>query len=279
MNRSETDRSETNRFEGRKVLITGGGSGIGQATVARILAEGGTVAAADIVEAGLEKTRAQAAEAGAVARLSTVTVDISDEESVREGVGGALEGLGGLDVLVNAAGILDSRHTETMTLEFWNRIIGVNLTGTFLVTRQALPALLATGQGVIVNFSSTSASFAHPYMAAYAATKGGIQSFTHAIAAEYGKRGLRAVCVAPGSIASGMTRDPGLPDDADFSLFGKLTPSSGRASRARRPSRAPSRCSPPTTEPSSRAPSCASTVAPTCEGGGRRAPPGGVREL
>ncbi|WP_326691407.1 SDR family oxidoreductase [Streptomyces sp. NBC_01795] len=228
MNRSETDRSETNRFEGRKVLITGGGSGIGQATVARILAEGGTVAAADIVEAGLEKTRAQAAEAGAVARLSTVTVDISDEESVREGVGGALEGLGGLDVLVNAAGILDSRHTETMTLEFWNRIIGVNLTGTFLVTRQALPALLATGQGVIVNFSSTSASFAHPYMAAYAATKGGIQSFTHAIAAEYGKRGLRAVCVAPGSIASGMTRDPGLPDDADFSLFGKLTPVLGK---------------------------------------------------
>ncbi|MGP3978702.1 SDR family NAD(P)-dependent oxidoreductase [Streptomyces sp. 8N114] len=216
-----------NRFTGRKVLVTGAGSGIGQATALRILAEGGTVVAADIVEAGLEKTRALAAEAGTDGRLGTAAVDISDEDSVRERAGAAIERLGGLDVLVNAAGILDSRHTESMTLEFWNRIIGVNLTGTFLMTRQALPALLAGGRGVVVNFSSTSASFAHPYMAAYAATKGGIQSFTHAIAAEYSKRGLRAVCVAPGSIASGMTRDPGLPEDADFGLFAKLMPALG----------------------------------------------------
>ncbi|WP_369207807.1 SDR family NAD(P)-dependent oxidoreductase [Streptomyces sp. PU-14G] len=216
-----------NRFDGRKILITGAGSGIGQATVVRLLREGGDVVAADISEKGLEKTRALAAEEGTDARLSLVTVDISDEESVRQRIGGAIEGLGGLDVLVNAAGILDSRHTETMTLEFWNRIIGVNLTGTFLMTRQALPALLAGGKGVVVNFSSTSASFAHPYMAAYAATKGGIQSFTHAIASEYSKRGLRAVCVAPGSIASGMTHNPGLPEDTDYSLLAKLSPALG----------------------------------------------------
>ncbi|MBO8195063.1 SDR family oxidoreductase [Streptomyces oryzae] len=216
-----------NRFTGRKVLVTGAGSGIGQATALRILAEGGSVVAADIAEAGLEKTRALAAEGGTDGRLGLTAVDIADEDSVRERVGAAIERLGGLDVLVNAAGILDSRHTGSMSLEFWNRIIGVNLTGTFLVTRQALPALLATGRGVVVNFSSTSASFAHPYMAAYAATKGGIQSFTHAIAAEYSKRGLRAVCVAPGSIDSGMTRDPGLPEDADFGLFTKLSPALG----------------------------------------------------
>ncbi|MEU2725653.1 SDR family NAD(P)-dependent oxidoreductase [Streptomyces smyrnaeus] len=217
-----------NRFTGRKVLVTGAGSGIGQATALRILAEGGSVVAADIAEAGLDKTRALAAEHGtAAAGLDLTTVDISDEDSVREHIGAAIERLGGLHVLVNAAGILDSRHTETMTLDFWNRIIGVNLTGTFLVTRQALPALLATGEGVVVNFSSTSASFAHPYMAAYAATKGGIQSFTHAIAAEYSKRGLRAVCVAPGSIDSGMTRAPGLPEDADYGLLAKLSPALG----------------------------------------------------
>ncbi|GAA2080762.1 SDR family NAD(P)-dependent oxidoreductase [Streptomyces albiaxialis] len=216
------------RFEGRRVLVTGGGSGIGQATVARLLDEGGTVVAADIAEPGLEKTREAAVAAGTDGRLTAVTVDIADEASVRDAVGGAIEGLGGLDVLVNAAGILDSAHTETMTLDFWNRILGVNLTGTFLVTRQALPALLATGAGVIVNFSSTSASFAHPYMAAYAATKGGIQSFTHAIASEYSKQGLRAVCVAPGSIASGMTHNPGLPDDTDYGLIAKLTPALGK---------------------------------------------------
>ncbi|GAB2815219.1 SDR family NAD(P)-dependent oxidoreductase [Streptomyces daliensis] len=216
------------RFGGRRILVTGGGSGIGRATALRLLEEGGAVVAADIAEPGLEETAALAAEAGTGARLTTVTVDIADEASVREAVGTATAGLGGLDVLVNAAGILRSSHTEHTTLEFWNRIVAVNLTGTFLVTREALPALLATGKGVVVNFSSTSASFAHPYMAAYAATKGGIQSFTHAIASEYSKRGLRAVCVAPGSIDSGMTRDPGLPEDTDFGLLGKLTPAIGR---------------------------------------------------
>ncbi|MCX4728505.1 SDR family NAD(P)-dependent oxidoreductase [Streptomyces sp. NPDC090052] len=217
-----------NRFDGRRVLITGGGSGIGQATVARILAEGGTVVAADIVEAGLDTTREQARAAGTESRLTTVVADISDESSVHTAIGGAISDLGGLDALVNAAGILRSSHTADTTLEFWNRMLAVNLTGTFLVTREALPALLENGKGVVVNFSSTSATFAHPYMAAYAATKGGIQSFTHAIAIEYAKQGLRAVCVAPGSIASGMTSDPGLPADADFSLLAKLSPAIGQ---------------------------------------------------
>jgi NAD(P)-dependent dehydrogenase (short-subunit alcohol dehydrogenase family) len=77
-----------------------------------------------------------------------------------------------------------------------------------------------------VNFSSTSASFAHPYMAAYAASKGGVQSFTHALALEYASKGLRAVCVAPGSIKSGITDATGgyIPQDADWSLFGRLMP-------------------------------------------------------
>ena len=73
------------------------------------------------------------------------------------------------------------------------------------MVREALPALLANSRSAIVNFSSTSAAFAHPYMAAYAASKGGIQSFTHSLALEYAKDGLRAVCVAPGSIKSGIT--------------------------------------------------------------------------
>jgi NAD(P)-dependent dehydrogenase (short-subunit alcohol dehydrogenase family) len=177
------------RFEGRKILITGGGSGIGQATVLRVLEEGGTVVAVDVSEAGLAATAGQAREAGAADRLTTVVADISNEASVKDAIGGALDTLGGLDVLVNAAGILRGAHTHEMTLELWNTVIGINLTGTFLVTRQALPALLASGHGVVVNFSSTSAGFAHPYMAAYAATKGGIQSFTHTIALEYAKAG------------------------------------------------------------------------------------------
>jgi NAD(P)-dependent dehydrogenase (short-subunit alcohol dehydrogenase family) len=222
-----------NRFTDRRALITGAGSGIGQATALRLLAEGATVVAADVARSGLDETVERATEAGHADRLTTALVNIADEESVRAAVVPAIEALGGLDVLVNAAGILRSSHTGQTSLELWNTVIGVNLTGTFLMTRQALPALLASGRGVVVNFSSTSASFAHPYMAAYAASKGGVQSFTHAIALEYAKQGLRAVSVAPGSISSGMTdgsgasgqnRGPGIPEDADMSLFAKLAP-------------------------------------------------------
>ncbi|MER5349799.1 SDR family NAD(P)-dependent oxidoreductase [Kitasatospora sp. NPDC002551] len=216
------------RFTGRNVLITGGGSGIGQATVHRILAEGGRVVAVDVNEDGLKATLDRATADGVADRLTTTVLDVSDEAAVKAGVAGAVAALGGLDALVNAAGILRSAHTHETSLEFWNKLIAVNLTGTFLMTREALPALLAGGKGVVVNFSSTSATFAHPYMAAYAATKGGIQSFTHAIAAEYAKQGLRAVCVAPGSIDSGMTHNPGLPADADFSLLAKLSPALGQ---------------------------------------------------
>lgn len=218
-----------NRFDGRRVLITGAGSGIGQATVHRILAEGGRVVAADVDAAGLRITADRAAAEGTDGRLETVVLDVADEAAVRAGVAAAVAGLGGLDVLVNAAGILRAAHTHETGLDLFNQVLSINLTGTFLMIREALPALLEGEAPVVVNFSSTSTSFAHPYMAAYAASKGGIQSMTHAIASEYSKQGLRAVCVAPGSIASGMTSGPvpGLPEDADMSLFTKLFPAIG----------------------------------------------------
>jgi NAD(P)-dependent dehydrogenase (short-subunit alcohol dehydrogenase family) len=213
------------RFTDRRVLVTGGASGIGQATVLRLLAEGAHVVALDVNEAGLKET----AERADTDRLSTGVLDISNEEAVGNVIPDGVRSLGGLDVLVNAAGMLRGAHTHECTLEMWNKIIAVNLTGTFLVTRAALPALLETGNGVIVNFSSTSASFAHPYMAAYSASKGGIQSFTHCIAQEYSKQGLRAVCVAPGSIRSGITETTvqHLPQDVDWQLFLKLQPALG----------------------------------------------------
>ncbi|MGW2893999.1 SDR family NAD(P)-dependent oxidoreductase [Streptomyces sp. NPDC001212] len=224
-----------NRYEGRRVLITGGGSGIGQATVLRILAEGGAVVAADVSERGLNDT---VEKAGAHAdRLTTLVIDISDEASVRAGVAAAVTALGGLDVLVNAAGILRSSHTHETSLEDFTRILQVNLVGTFLMIRESIPALLEGRGAAVVNFSSTSAMFAHPYMAAYAASKGGIQSMTHALASEYAKQGIRFTAVQPGSISSGMTdgsgaskqsTGPGLPEDADMSLFMKLSPALGQ---------------------------------------------------
>ncbi|MGO4454089.1 SDR family NAD(P)-dependent oxidoreductase [Arthrobacter sp. RAF14] len=223
------------RYADRRTLVTGGGSGIGQATVLRILSEGGSVVAADVSEAGLADTVTRA---GADAeRLKTVVMNIADETSVKEGVAAALGFLGGLDALVNAAGILRSSHTEQTTLESFEQVIRINLVGTFLVIREAVPALKEGNGAAVVNFSSTSAGFAHPYMAAYAASKGGVQSMTHALAAEYAKAGIRFTAVQPGSISSGMTdgsgqsrqsTGPGLPDDADMSLFLKLAPALGQ---------------------------------------------------
>ncbi|MEU4671368.1 SDR family oxidoreductase [Amycolatopsis sp. NPDC023774] len=210
------------RLHDRRILVTGAGSGIGRATTLRLLSEGARVVATDVSA----ETVAGTAELAGDPRLETFVMDVADEQSVVKGTAAAVEHLGGLDVLVNAAGILQASHTHETSLEFWNRIVAVNLTGTFLVTREALPALIAAGKSVVINFSSTSAAFAHPYMAAYAASKGGIQAFTHSLALEYSKQGVRAVSVAPGSVKSGITDNAGtwMPQDVDWALFGKLLP-------------------------------------------------------
>ena len=213
------------RLTDRRILVTGAASGIGRATALRLLAEGARVFATDITDDALAGTLALAAKAGTAHQLVTALMDVSDENAVNAGVTQAVDTLGGLDALVNVAGMLRGAHTHECSLDLWNRILAVNLTGTFLVTKAALPALLETGRSVVVNFSSTSAQFAHPMMAAYSASKGGILSFTHSIAQEYGKRGLRAVNVNPGSISSGITENifSLMPEDTDWSLLSKLT--------------------------------------------------------
>ncbi|MGV1087520.1 MAG: SDR family NAD(P)-dependent oxidoreductase [Mycobacterium sp.] len=221
------------RYTDRRVLITGAGSGIGQACALRILDEGGQVVAADISEAGLADTIAKATAAGNGTRLTTVVMDVGSEDSVRAGVAAATEQLGAIDTLVNVAGILRSSHFLETTLADFEQVLRINLIGTFLVTREALPALRRGNAPSVINFASTSAAFAHPYMSAYAASKGGIQAMTHALAAEFGKEGIRFNSVQPGSISSGMTDGtgeskqsvgPGLPTDINYKLFQRVAP-------------------------------------------------------
>ena len=151
-------------------------------------------------------------------------MDVASEDSVAAGVACAVEAMNGLDTLVNVAGILRSAHFTETTLADFEQVLRINLIGTFLVTRQAIPALRLGKAPAVVNFSSTSANFAHPYMSAYAASKAGVQAMTHALALEFSKEGIRFNCVQPGSISSGMTEGtgeskqsvgPGLPADAD----------------------------------------------------------------
>lgn len=217
------------RLTDRRIVVTGAGSGIGRATALRLAGEGAHVTALDVVPDGLAGLPEEAATGPG--SITTGPVDIADEQSVVAAVGGAVAAYDGLDAVVNAAGIHYGDHTHEMSLERWNRLLAVNLTGTFLMTRQAIPALLESPHGgVLVDFSSTSAFFAHPYMAAYSATKGAIMSFTHAIALEYADRGLRAVSVVPGGIETAITgATPGnLPEDTDWNKMAKLMPVLGR---------------------------------------------------
>ncbi|MRH86830.1 SDR family oxidoreductase [Nocardia sp. SYP-A9097] len=210
------------RYDGRRVIVTGAGSGIGQGIALRLLAEGAHLVAADISENGLAATR-EAAPADQQDRLHTVQLNVADQDSVRSATATAFETLGGLDVLVNAAGIMRAGHTHEMPLETWNEVLAVNLTGTFLMIQSAVPQLIESPHGgVIVNFSSTAAFGSNPYMAAYAASKAGVNALTHTIALEYVKKGLRAVNIVPGGISTGITSGLSLPADADWSLMARL---------------------------------------------------------
>ncbi|WP_431232121.1 SDR family NAD(P)-dependent oxidoreductase [Mycolicibacterium psychrotolerans] len=214
------------RFSDRRAIVTGAGSGIGAATVARLLDEGAAVAAFDISAAGLAATTAAAEDAGTAKRLTTAVVDIALEDEVIAAVDTTVTEMGGLEALINVAAVQTCSHTHETSLEEWNRTLAVNLTGTFLMTRQALPALLKSGRGVVVNFTSTAATFAHPYMSAYAASKGGILSFTHSLALEYSKQGLRAVNIQPGGVSTALANSTldKMPEGYDLGLWAKQTP-------------------------------------------------------
>jgi NAD(P)-dependent dehydrogenase (short-subunit alcohol dehydrogenase family) len=213
------------RLAGRSALVTGGASGIGAATALRLAAEGATVLAVDLDAEGLERTVA-ALPAEATGAITPHVADVSDEAAVAEAVAAAVEQGGGLDVVANIAGILRAAHSTEHSLELWDQVIRVNLTSTFLVCRAALPHLL-DGGGAIVNSASTSAEFGHPWMAAYAASKGGVAALTHSLAVEYAKRGVRVNAIAPGSVRTSMTKGLDFPADADFDLLPRIMSPTG----------------------------------------------------
>jgi meso-butanediol dehydrogenase/(S,S)-butanediol dehydrogenase/diacetyl reductase len=209
------------RFNDKSVLVTGAASGIGRATAMRLATEGAAVVATDINAALLEKLTVDTA--GLPGPVTTLVGDVSSEEGVRATVSAAVSELGRLDVVVNVAGVLSFSHTHELTLDEWNRLITVNLTGTFLVCREVLPHLLATG-GNIVNLASTAAHKGQPWATAYVASKGGVLAFTRSLAVEYATQGLRVNSISPGGIDTPITGAFHLPEGADIKLLARVTP-------------------------------------------------------
>lgn len=207
------------RFTEKLVIVTGAASGIGQAAAIRLAAEGAYVICTDVDEKGLEATLASVEAAGGKAEAKPC--DISDETAVNSLVDGCIKTHKKIDALVNMAGVLQFSNCHEMSLEAWQRIININLTGTFLLCRAVLPHLVES-KGNIVNAASTAALAGLPWGGAYAASKGGVLSLTRSIAVEYGKRGVRANCVCPGDIQTNMFNQVVFPEDADLDLLGRI---------------------------------------------------------
>jgi len=209
------------RFEDKVALITGAASGIGRATAERLAAEGASVLCVDVQEAGIAETARLIAEAGG--KAETRLCDVTDPASTKSTVAACIDVFGKVDVLCNIAGILRMDKTLEVQLEQWNRILAVNLTGTFLMCQAALPHLIES-KGNIVNTSSTSALAGLPWSAAYGASKAGVLALTRTIAIEFGKLGVRANAVCPGSISTPMTTGSVIPEGVDNKLVYRAMP-------------------------------------------------------
>ena len=178
-----------------RVLITAGGGGIGLAIARAFHAEGARVFVCDIDEEALARA------AGEMSGLLTMRCDVGDRGAVTALVAEVAKQLGGLDVLVNNAGIGGpTQPVHELDPEDWDRVLQVNLTGAFNVTRCAIPHLIHSGRGSIINMSSAAGRFGYPNRSPYAATKWALIGFTKTLAMELGEHNIRVNAIAPGAV-------------------------------------------------------------------------------
>ena len=187
------------KFEGRVLFATGAGSGIGAETVQRYAAEGGMVAVTDI---DLDKARAVAA---TLPNALALVCDVASEASVTAAVDATQRHFGRLDSVFNSAGHAIFGTVEKTSLDAWNLIMAVHVTGTFLVCRAAMPLLRRGGGGAIVNMASVAAIVGRPQGGAYAAAKGAILAFSRQLAADAATDRIRVNVIAPGPVKTAMT--------------------------------------------------------------------------
>jgi len=178
------------RFDGKTVLVTGAGSGIGHEMARRFLEEGATVYAADLDPAGVPH--------GTV----PLAVDVTDPDPVAAAVSRAVAETGALHVLCNNAGASSTTDPVSCTVEDWDRTFAVNCRGVFLGTKFALPHMLAQRYGVIVNTASVAGLVGLPDRAAYCASKGAVIAFTRQVAVQYAGTGVRCNSICPGTVDS-----------------------------------------------------------------------------
>ncbi|MFW9995565.1 MAG: SDR family NAD(P)-dependent oxidoreductase [Candidatus Odinarchaeota archaeon] len=195
-------------FEDRTVIVTGAGRGIGRATALQFALKGARVVVNDIDKNSAEAVRDEIISKNGTA--AAIQADVSKTVEIQDLVDKALDLFKNIDILVNNAAIVRFSDVIDLDENTWNNVIDTNLKGVFLCSKAVLPVMISKKRGVIINLSSNSAVTAHPSGAAYAASKGGILSFTKSLAREVGKSGVRVVAVVPGWIAT----ETNVPDKA-----------------------------------------------------------------
>ncbi|MER7127882.1 SDR family NAD(P)-dependent oxidoreductase [Streptosporangium saharense] len=196
------------RFRDKVVLVTGGGSGIGRAVALGFAREGAQVVVSGRGREALDQTVKLAEADGG--RIAALTSDVSDSASVAALVGEIVERYGGLDIAINNAGVLATGNVADQPEEDFARVVDVNLTGVFLAMKHEIPAMIAGGGGVIVNFSSQIGTHKRlPGFGAYAASKAGVTALTRTAAREYIDQGVRINALSPGSHDTAMSMRPG----------------------------------------------------------------------
>ena len=206
------------RFEGKVVMVTGAGSGIGRATALRFASEGARVSVSDVNAEGLAATMGMLEGQGHHSQI----LDVSEAQACRDAVAATVAACGRLDVLCNIAGFAGAYHLHEVTDDFWQRMIAVNLSGVFFMCQAAMPHLLET-KGNIVNMASSAAIVGQVYNAAYCASKGGVNMLTKALAVEFASRGVRVNAVCPGGVNTALTRSFRVPENPDLALFSRLS--------------------------------------------------------
>ena len=196
---------EAQPLAGRRALVTGAGSGIGEACARLLAAQGAAVAVVDVRQDAVDRVVADLTSSQAMA--AGAACDVCSESGVTMAVETAVDRLGGLDFVVAAAGISRPGHTHQLSLDEWNAVIGVNLTGVFLTLKHTLPPLLAAGGGAIVTIGSVASLVGAGRVTSYDASKGGVLQLTRAIAAEYAENNIRANCVCPGVVATSLAEN------------------------------------------------------------------------
>ncbi|SRR5579871_371441 len=203
MNRAASPRVDlTKRLAGDVALITGGAGSIGRAVAARLAGEGAAVALADRNGAGAGEAAAALVADGYPAL--GLACDVTNRGEVRSAIGAVVTKFGRLTILVNQAGILRGAPFLEMTDQVWGEILGINLTGAFIVAQEAARVMAARGSGRIVNMASVAAWIAHNNQTAYAVSKAGIEAMTRTMAFELAPLGIQVNAVAPGTIATGF---------------------------------------------------------------------------